>query len=67
MNLSVLYVVLVFVGQAIAVAVGVLLDTFSKALGMTVFLALYFAVFVVGWKIAVWLTKRGFMAARLGR
>lgn len=67
MSLMIVYVVLVFVGQGIALTIGILLDSISQALGLAVFLALYFAVFVVGWKLAVRLTDRGGMLhARFG-
>ena len=59
MSLMIVYVILVFAGQAAAVTIGILLDNISKALGLTVFLALYFAVFVVCWKLAVRLTDPG--------
>jgi hypothetical protein len=63
----VVYVILVFAGQAVAVVIGILLDSFSKALSLTVFLALYFSVFVVCWKLAVRLTDPGgIVHARLG-
>ena len=68
MSLMVVYIALVFVGQAIAVMIGLAVDTFSKAIGLTVFLALYFLVFVVCWKAAVRLTVPGsFLHARFGR
>ena len=67
MSLMIVYVILVFVGQAAAVTIGILLDNFSKALGLTTFLVLYFSVFVVCWKLAVRLTDPGGMIhARLG-
>ena len=59
MSLMVVYVILVFAGQALAVTIGILLDNISKALGLTVFLVLYFSVFVACWKLAVRLTDPG--------
>ena len=68
MSLMIVYIALVFVGQAFAVTIGIVLDTFSKALGLAVFLSLYFAVFVVCWKLAIRLTDPGGrLHARLGR
>jgi hypothetical protein len=68
MSLMIVYIVLVFVGQAVAISIGLLLDNISKALGLAVFLALYFAVFVACWKLAVKLTSPGgFVNARLRR
>jgi len=59
MILMIVYVALVFVGQALAIAVGITLDGFSKTLGLAVFLGLYFAVFVVCWRLVVRLTDPG--------
>lgn len=59
MSLLIVYVVLVFIGQALAVTVGIVLDNYSKAAGLTAFLAMYFAVFVIAWKIALRLTEPG--------
>jgi hypothetical protein len=68
MSLMVVYIALLVVGQSVAVMIGMLTDLISKAAGLAVFLGLYFAVFVVCWKIAVWLTNPGgYIHARLGR
>ena len=67
MILIVVYVALVFVGQALAIAIGITLDNFSKALGLAVFLGLYFLVFVVCWKLAVRLTDPGGPLHRFNR
>ena len=68
MSLLVVYIVLVFIGQAFAVTIGILVDAVSQPLGLAVFLALYFSVFIVGWKVAVRLTAPGgIIHARLGR
>jgi hypothetical protein len=68
MSLMVVYITLVLVGQAAAVTIGILLDNISKSLGLTVFLVLYFTVFVACWKLAVKLTEPGgFVNARLER
>jgi hypothetical protein len=68
MSLMIVYIVLVFVGQAVAVTIGLLLDNFSKAMGLTVFLVLYFTVFVACWRLAVKLTEPGgLINARLER
>lgn len=68
MSLMVVYVILLFFGQGAAVMVGIALDNISKALGLAVFLGLYFVVFVVCWKLAVRLTEPGgFIHGRLSR
>jgi hypothetical protein len=68
MSLMVVYIAILVVGQACAFMIGALVDTISKSAGLFVFLGLYFAVFVICWKIAVWLTAPGgYIAARLSR
>jgi hypothetical protein len=68
MSLMVVYIILLFFGQAGAVLVGIALDNISKALGLAVFLGLYFAVFIVCWKLAIRLTEPGgLIHSRLGR
>jgi hypothetical protein len=68
MSLMAVYVVLLFIGQACAFAIGAVFDSISKTVGLFVFLGLYFAVFVICWKIAVRLTAPGsFLSARLSR
>jgi hypothetical protein len=68
MSLIIVYLALLFVGQAAAVVIGLAVDTFSKVMGLFVFLALYFLVFAVCWKVAVRLTVPGsFLHARFGR
>lgn len=68
MSLMVVYLVLLFVGQVFAFGIGTLADGISKTVGLFVFLALYFIVFVVCWKIAIYLTRPGsFISARFLR
>jgi hypothetical protein len=68
MILMVVYVILLFIGQGAAILAGLALDNVSKALGLAVFLGLYFVVFVVCWKAAVRLTAPGGRVhARLNR
>jgi hypothetical protein len=68
MSLMAVYLVLLLAGQAGAFIIGALFDMISKTVGLFVFLGLYFAVFVICWKIAVWLTAPGgYIAARFSR
>lgn len=68
MGLIIVYVVLVLVGQTLSIGVGIAVDNFSKAAGLAAFLAMYFGMFVVCWKIAVRLTDPGGpLHARFGR
>ena len=58
MWLLVVYVLIVVIGQAIVVAIGVSLwDRMYPLLSVPVSLFLYLAVFFFGWKLAVRLTE----------
>ena len=59
MGLLIVYIAIVIVGDAIAYAIGAFVEgMFSPAVGLPVFLALFFAVFGVGWMLAVRLTAK---------
>jgi uncharacterized membrane protein YphA (DoxX/SURF4 family) len=53
MRLLGVYVVLVIIGQAIGVGIGLFLDTKAPAISLPLALFLIFGVFVVAWPIAV--------------
>ncbi len=58
MGLLVAYVLTVLVGQAIAASIGIAVDhIYSSQAGLVVFIPLYFLVFYVAWRIAVWVTE----------
>ncbi len=58
MNLLVVYIACLLVGQSIAVGIGLAVDRlYSSYAGLVVFIALYFFVFWLTWQIAVRLTK----------
>ena len=56
MKLIVVYVIIVIVGESIAVGVGLMLEKFSMVASMPIALVLFFFVFWAGWKLAVRLT-----------
>ena len=50
-----IYIVCMFVGQAIAVGIGLLLDPISKTFALSVFIPLYYAMYWVAWRVALWI------------
>src|SRR3954468_19543167 len=50
-----IYLVCMIAGQAVAVGVGLLLDPYSKTLALSVFIPLYYAMYWVAWKVALFL------------
>ena len=50
-----IYLVCMFAGQAIAVGIGLLLDPISKTLALSVFIPLYYAMYWVAWRVALWI------------
>ncbi len=57
MNLLVMFLVVLLVCQAVSVGLGLLAEqVFSPYTGLVTFIALYFLMFWVAWKIAVWFT-----------
>jgi hypothetical protein len=57
MSLLVVYLATLVVGQSIAVSIGLLIDRhYSPYAGLMVFIALYFAIFWLGWRFAVRIT-----------
>jgi hypothetical protein len=59
MWLLIVYVMIVVVGDAIAYVIGSFVEKmFSPAVSLPVFLAMFFAVFGLGWMLAVRLTAK---------
>jgi hypothetical protein len=57
MSLLAVYLATLVIGQSFAVGVGLFVDRhFSSYAGVMVFIALYFAVFWLGWRFAVRIT-----------
>jgi hypothetical protein len=43
------------IGQAIAVGIGLMLDSYSKTLALSVFIPLYYAMYWVAWRVALFI------------
>ena len=57
MWLLIVYVVLAAMGELLAVAIGLYLDGVFPALSLPIALTLIFAMLVLAWYPAVWITK----------
>ena len=58
MHVLALYLVLVIIGQAISVGVGLLIDPFSTSVALAVFIPLYYAMYWVAWRVALMIADR---------
>ena len=54
MRVIVLYVIFLIIGQAAAVGAGLLADMHSKVAGIAVFIPLYYAMYWICWRLALW-------------
>ena len=57
-RILIIYVICMIAGQAIAVGIGLLLDPYSKTLALSVFIPLYYAMYWVAWRVALWIGDR---------
>jgi hypothetical protein len=57
MWILIIYILIVLVGEAAAIAVGLFLDRTYPLASLPVSLSLFFIVLWLGWVLAVWLTK----------
>ena len=58
MNLLVIYIVCVVIGQSVTIGVGLTIDRlYSSHVSLIVSIAMYFLVFWIAWKVAVRLTE----------
>ena len=62
-RIIIIYVVCMIAGQAVAVGIGLLLDPYSKTLALSVFIPLYYAMYWVAWRVALWIGDRSPEAA----
>jgi membrane protein implicated in regulation of membrane protease activity len=53
-----IYVLCMFAGQAAAVGVGLALDSYSTTLALSVFIPLYYAMYWVAWRFALFIGDR---------
>jgi hypothetical protein len=58
MRLMAVYVLIVLVIEAIAVRIGLYLDTWAPTFTVPMALGLFFAVLALGWPLAVYITER---------
>ena len=62
-RILIIYIVCMLAGQAVAVGIGLLLDPYSKTLALSVFIPLYYAMYWVAWRVALWIGDRSPEAA----
>jgi hypothetical protein len=53
LRVLIVYVVLLIVGQAAAVGVGLMLDPISKTAALSAFIPIYYAMYWVAWRLAL--------------
>ncbi len=58
MGVMAVFIVFVFLTEAIAVGVASIVEKFSDSAGLMVFFALFLAALWVSWLAAVWVTER---------
>jgi len=52
------YLVFMIVGQAVAVGIGLMLDSVSKTAALATFIPIYYAMYWVAWRLALLLADR---------
>ena len=57
-RILIIYAVCMVAGQAIAVGIGLLLDPISKTLALSVFIPLYYGMYWVAWRVALFIADR---------
>ena len=58
LKLLIIYVICMIAGQALALSIGLALDSYSKTLALWVFIPLYYAMYWVAWRIALLIGDR---------
>ena len=53
-----IYLVCMIAGQAVAVGIGLLIDPYSTTLALSVFIPLYYAMYWVAWRVALFIGDR---------
>lgn len=53
-----IYLVCMIAGQAAAVGIGLLIDPYSTTLALSVFIPLYYAMYWVAWRVALFIGDR---------
>jgi hypothetical protein len=57
-RILIVYLVCMFAGQAIAVGIGLLIDPYSKTAALATFIPLYYAMYWVAWRVALFIADR---------
>jgi energy-converting hydrogenase Eha subunit E len=57
-KLLIAYLVCMFIGQLIAVGIGLLIDPYSKNVALATFIPLYYAMYWVAWRAALMIADR---------
>jgi len=57
-RILIIYLICMIAGQAIAVGIGLLLDPYSKTLALSVFIPLYYSMYWVALRVALWMGDR---------
>jgi membrane protein implicated in regulation of membrane protease activity len=57
-KILIIYVFCMIAGQAVAVGIGLLLDPISKTLALSVFIPLYYVMYWVAWRVALFIGDR---------
>jgi len=52
------YLICLFVGQAAAVGIGLALDPFSKTAALATFIPVYYAMYWLAWRIALYIADK---------
>ena len=58
MRILIVYVICVAIGQALSVAIGLFLDPYSKVAALTTFIVIYFAMYAIAWRVALYIVDR---------
>ncbi|MCX7311462.1 MAG: hypothetical protein NTV56_06980 [Alphaproteobacteria bacterium] len=57
-RILIVYLICMFAGQAIAVGIGLLIDPYSKTAALATFIPLYYAMYWVAWRVALFIADR---------
>jgi hypothetical protein len=63
LRVLILYLILLVIGQALAVGVGLALDPISKTAALAAFIPIYYGMYWVAWRIALMIGDRSSEAA----
>ncbi|HWL30630.1 MAG TPA: hypothetical protein VNQ50_00720 [Xanthobacteraceae bacterium] len=66
MRILAVYLICVAIGQALSVAIGLALDSYSPSIALTTFIVIYFTMYWVAWRVALLIVDRPSKAAAAG-